>query len=236
MKLSIAIISLTAVAFVYWYSNSTPDPIESRTSVTETRRFPSTDSIHMQGEAPQSGNSGILSPFGKGAAPDLNYIARLDQRSKRMESGHYTTPVAYFDMSLTELRARADQNDVFARLQLAEQYWHESSEISRDPSFERGANSSESAIKYMSAAAAQGHSRAASMVSSMYETQGQIVEAYSWALVSKQLFDSTASELLTRYDNRISPVQKQAAEALAAQELARATHTIGSALQPSQSR
>ncbi|MYM34920.1 hypothetical protein GTP38_11280 [Duganella sp. FT94W] len=138
-----------------------------------------------------------------------------------MQKRGYTTPTEYFTMSLRELSERAKNKDVFALLQLGEQYWKESDELADDPAFDRSVSPVENARKYMSDAVAQGHSRAATIVSAMYEEQGQELEAYAWTLVSQSVMDRSLSEKATSYEQKFTKQQRDAAEEIASKEYAK---------------
>lgn len=138
-----------------------------------------------------------------------------------MEQSHYMTPPEYFKMSLRELNERASKNDVYALLQLGEQYWKESDELVDDPAYDRSATPSQHATKFMIEAVAQGHSHAATVVSAIYEDQGQKLEAYAWTLVSQSVMDRSFDEKAATYEQKFTKEQRDAAEVIAAKEQAK---------------
>lgn len=151
----------------------------------------------------------LESPFGKGPPPmPRTAEQRARERKLLMERNHYSTPPAYFTMSLHELQERAKQKDVFALLQLGEQYWSESEEIANDPAYDKELSPKQNAINMMIAAAGQGHSKAAALVSNMYASQGADIDAYVWSLVSERMGDSSLQAQRSIYEERLSSNQR----------------------------
>ncbi len=192
-------------------------PVEPGSRARETAG-PDSSGRPPQVTAPSlASHPGPTSPFGRGEPPPRSAAERVLQRTARMQQGGYSTPPAYFSMSLQELHARAKQNDIFALLQLGEQYWSESEDISSDPAFDSSLSPKEKAIKLIAAAAEHGQLHAATIVTSMYESQGQDVLAYAWALVSQRTGDLPNQDQSKRYENRLTPAQRQQAEVQAEQ-------------------
>ncbi|WP_332854862.1 hypothetical protein [Duganella sp. S19_KUP01_CR8] len=160
--------------------------------------------------------TGIISPFGRGAPPPPKSLEeRIRVRKVRMEKNGYSTPPEYYAMSLQELHIRAKQNDVYALLQLGEQYWSESEELVDAPSFDKALPPKDNAIKWMTAAVGQGHSRAATLVSLMYESQGQELQAYTWALISERMGDLSIQDHRKGFEAQLTENQRYQAVLMA---------------------
>jgi len=140
------------------------------------------------------GSSWPGSPFGSGQVatgetpPRPAYIIA---RQKKMESLGYGSPPEYYEMDLKTLKKLAKQQDVFALLQLAEQYYNEERRLSSDPEFPRNEDPKQLAKQYLANAAGAGHSRAASILARHYFEENDPVNAYAWRLVSEQIGDGT---------------------------------------------
>lgn len=123
-------------------------------------------------------------------------------------------------MSLRELKIKSEKKDVFALLQLGEQYWSEADDIVNDPSYDGSQPSKQLATNYMIEAARQGHSQVSNTVTTMYEERGEEVQAYAWSLVSQLMLDKSYAERSTAYAAHLSKAQRDEAEDIAFKEYA----------------
>jgi hypothetical protein len=115
-------------------------------------------------------------------------------RRHKMESRHYGTPPEYYGMSLVALNELAKHGDVFALLQLGEQYASESMELRRQPGFDTSEEAKTLAKRYFTDALAHGHLGAASVLSRMALEENNPVDAYAWNLLSTRLQDQAGAE------------------------------------------
>jgi hypothetical protein len=207
--------AIVSVAAAFYLTSSDQQAEQAKIVEPATPAHP-TSADFPQAHAAKSLAASLGSPFGRGAPPSQRSVEqRAQERKLVMEKNHYSTPAAYFTMSLKELQARARQNDVFALLQLGQQYWAESEEIATDPSYDKATSPQNTAISMMSAAATQGHSHAATITASMYESQGQGLQAYAWMLISEQMGDLSLQEQRKSYESRLTNVQRDEAAGLA---------------------
>jgi hypothetical protein len=140
------------------------------------------------------GSSWPGSPFGSGqvaAAETPHRPAYIIARQKKMESLGYGSPPEYYEMDLKTLKRLAKQQDVFALLQLAEQYYNEERRLSSDPEFPKNEDPKQLAKQYLANAAGAGHSRAAAILARHYFDENDQVNAYAWRLVSEQIGDGS---------------------------------------------
>lgn len=213
----LALAAISAALYNFWPREDSQHPQQA-----ERKTISSTEITHASTPPSAAAQiAGLSSPFGRGAPPAPKSLdERIKTRRSRMEKYLYSTPPNYFTMTLAELDTRAKNNDVFALLQLAEQYWSEGEELADDPSYDNKLPAKQTAISYMIGAAGQGHSRAATVASWMYEDQGQVIEAYAWGLVSQKMLDRRNDDKVEAYSKSLSRSQQDQAEAIAIKEFA----------------
>ncbi|MET3132025.1 hypothetical protein AAKU55_002295 [Oxalobacteraceae bacterium GrIS 1.11] len=133
----------------------------------------------------------VASPFSVALPVTVDHVKIVEKRRARMESEGYQTPAKYYDMDLATLTKKAQQADVFAMLQLGEQYWSESDVIQHDPAAEVQGNSRDIAKKYFAGAIQGGATHLAAVVSSKLVADNEVVEAYAWHLMSEKFNDTS---------------------------------------------
>lgn len=133
------------------------------------------------------------SPFeiGQPVPPDKN--ALIAERKRSMNKGGYQTPDEYHEMSLKELGARADRNDVSALLQLGERYWTEREALDYDVDSNVSDDPRSLSIQYFMLAARGGAVTVVATVANRLLESGDVVEAAAWQLVNTQHDEASIS-------------------------------------------
>ncbi|MEC5164265.1 MULTISPECIES: hypothetical protein [unclassified Janthinobacterium] len=163
------------------------------------------------------------SPFERLAGNKVDKPALILERKERMKKGGYFTPEEYFSMSLTQLTARAKSGDMYARLQLAQQYYFESNSLAFEEGFDFDTNSAELGKKYFSDAAVAGHVLITSVLIQLYDAEGDALHAYAWQLFA----DRVGANYRTQQDPRqLSAADQEKARQLAAQLFNRAMQPL----------
>jgi hypothetical protein len=160
------------------------------------------------------------SPFAKGAPPvQASLAARIEQRKERMKAKGIDTPPEYNTMDLKTLHSRAKRGDLFAMLQLAEQYAEEADALESDPAFDVKQSPNTLSKKYLADAMAAGHNHSAAVLAKKHAEEHNPVDAYAWHVLSERLGD-TSNTTLFRQSNtfgNLSYEQRQLAEQKAAE-------------------
>ncbi len=170
---------------------------------------------HINEGRRQQTTNGVVSPFGQyvpETTHEMNY--RRELRRKRM-SGKYMTPPEYFTMNLAQLTALAKGGDVYAMIQLGEQFAHESSALERDPAYDwNNKNSMAIADRHFASAIAGGYTVVAGAQALRYAQAGSPVEAYAWSLVAERFNDrgSLVAFARTGVAEKLSKQELQAGE------------------------
>ncbi|MYM29804.1 hypothetical protein GTP58_15845 [Duganella sp. CY15W] len=166
-------------------------------------------STAMTGAAPAQT---MTSLFQRGHPPTPAEMAAIrQQRKQRMQAQGYPTPDAYFEMDLKQLNALADKGDVYAMLQLGEQYYNESASLQWDQDYNFNADPQQLGKQYLGDAAIAGHLHTGLVLAQKYLNDQQPDEAYAWLLLSKRLGDPAASSQLEELAGRLTPAQQQTA-------------------------
>lgn len=153
------------------------------------------------------------SPFTVAAQVDRAAVARM--RHEKMKALGYETPDKYYQMSLAQLQALAQEGDPYAMLQLAEQYYSEVEFIKGDPGFERDAKPKDVAMKYFEGAFLSGYVRVSAVVSMQMAAENKLVDAYAWQLLAQRYNDHTNDKVYGQYGTfaTMSAMDKAAAQA-----------------------
>jgi hypothetical protein len=162
---------------------------------------------------PEPSNQWGASPFSNTIPVRENEAVRIAKRRTKMESGNYQTPPEYDTMNLAHLRHLARQGDVFAMVQLGEQYSSELEALQHDPAFEVGANPNRLAKHYFTQAIGRGHTHLVSVLASTALEKGDVAEAYAWHLVSEK-FNDKDTDFHRRKAAFLNLSQEQLASAL----------------------
>lgn len=160
------------------------------------------------------------SPFAKGApAAQASQATRIEQRKERMKAKGIDTPPEYDTMDLKTLHSQAKRGDLFAMLQLAEQYAEEADALESDPAFDVKQSPNALSKKYLADAMAAGHNHSAAVLAKKHAEEHNPVDAYAWHMLSERLGD-TSNTTLFRQSNtfgNLSYEQRQVAERKAAE-------------------
>ncbi len=155
------------------------------------------------------------SPFGRGAAVTTllaDPALQREQRRKKMETQGYATPPHYYQMSVKALADLADKGDVYAMLQLGEQYYSENDALERDPDYRTDRHARQIGKEYLENASVAGHTQAAVIVSRKYMEEGKPVDAYIWTQLAEKLGNRQAVDLGQQALRVLTPQQKEMAE------------------------
>ena len=133
------------------------------------------------------------SPFGRASAAPDDPAQRRAARKARMEAGGYSTPAKYFAMELPELRRLAQAGDVFALVQLAEQYSSEWAALQDQAGFDSQASPKVLSEQLFTEAMQGGFTQLAPVMAVKAIETDDLVAAYAWNLVSEKLRNSNAA-------------------------------------------
>lgn len=162
----------------------------------------------------------LTSPFGRGAAGEIDQATLLKERKLRMKQGGYYTPEEYFSLPLAELNRRAKAGDLYAMLQLAQQYYYESDALQSREGFDAGADAKALGRQYFADAAVAGHVQIIAVLVQLYEAEGDTANAYAWELFGQQMGLKVAGE---RDATKLSAQARADAQQLAGKLFAKAS-------------
>lgn len=158
--------------------------------------------------------SSIVSPFGRGQPQATTDPAlRRQLRQKKLESLGYSTPPDYYRMPLKSLYQLADRGDLFAMIQLGEQYYSETLDLESDPDFDVRLPPRQIGMQYLQDAALAGHVHVALIVANKFLESNQPDEAYAWARLAEQLGDRGAARPARQILDGLTPAQLKSANA-----------------------
>lgn len=167
----------------------------------------------------QSGHS----PFSDSAANDTTLAQqRYEAREKRMAQGGYGTPTEYYYLPLTKLKELASRGDIYALLQLGQQYWDEPDALASEAGFDRSAPSNKLAVEYLSRAVMAGATQPALTLATRLAASDP-TESYAWALFAEKLQITGATEMASQLRARLSDRDISAALLSAEQKLGQMT-------------
>lgn len=190
-------------------------PTSSYRSELAPSAGPSTAS-HANGRA--TGRQG-MSPFsGTAANKTAMTQQRYEAREKRMASGGYGTPAEYFYLPLAKLEELAANGNVFALLQLGQQYWDEPDAITTEAGFNNTAPPNKLAVEYFSRAVMAGATQPALTLATRLSAS-EPSESYAWALFAEKLQIGGAAEMASQLRARLSDRDIDAARISAEQKL-----------------
>jgi hypothetical protein len=150
------------------------------------------------------------SPFSATAKPEAVAAALAAMRYEKMKRLGYQTPAMYYQMSLGQLKALAKNNDPYAMLQLAEQYFSEYDYIKGDPDVDKSRKPREIAMENIEHAARVGHTHAAEVAAIQMVEQNDLIEAYAWHMFA-QSFNDHSNDNLYKQDGtfaKMTPMEK----------------------------
>jgi hypothetical protein len=152
------------------------------------------------------------SPFGP--SPATSFLERkthVSERMEKMRKAGLKTPEKYFSMPLKTLQELGKEGDVFALLQLGQQFWDENATLEQDPDYDFTVNPKVLASRYMNEAFLAGYNHAALVLAERLAQQSP-TDGYTWALVAQQFGDKDASQLLQTLSHQLSSKQSQEAQ------------------------
>lgn len=149
-------------------------------------------------ERPAAMSSGTFwgaSPFTMTATPETVAAELAAMRYEKMKRLGYQTPAKYYHMSLGELKALAKNNDPYAMLQLAEQYFSEYDYIKGDPDFDKSRKPREIAMENIENAMRIGYTHAAAVAATQMAGEKDLIEAYAWHMFAQSFNDHSNDKL-----------------------------------------
>ena len=149
---------------------------------------------------------------------------RYDAREQRMAQGGYGTPAEYFYLPLTKLKELASRGDIFALIQLGQQYWDEPDAIASEAGFDASAPPNKLAVEYLSRAVMAGATQPALTLATRLAISDP-PESYAWALFAEKLQIGGATEMASRLRTGLSDRDIEAARISAEQKLDQMTQT-----------
>jgi len=136
-----------------------------------------------------TGTSWGASPFTATAKPETVAAELAAMRFEKMKRLGYQTPAKYYEMSLGELKALAKNNDPYAMLQLAEQYFSEYDFIKGDPGVDKSREPREIAMENIENAVRVGYTHAATVAAIQMAGENDLIEAYAWHMFAQSFND-----------------------------------------------
>lgn len=165
------------------------------------------------------------SPFSGAAARGTALTQqRHEAREKRMAQGGYGTPAEYFYLPLTKLKELASNGDIYALLQLGQQYWDEPNVIASEAGFDTSAPPNKLAVEYLSRAVMAGATQPALTLATRLSASDP-TESYAWALFAETLQIGNATATASRLRTRLSDRDIEAGRISADQKLAQMAQT-----------
>ena len=141
-----------------------------------------------------------------------------------MAQGGYGTPAEYFYLPLTKLKELAANGNVFALLQLGQQYWDEPDAMVSEAGFDTSAPPNKLAVAYFSRAIMAGATQPALTLATRLSAS-EPSEAYAWALFAETLQIGGATEIASKLRAGLSERDIDAARISAEQKLNQMTQT-----------
>lgn len=170
--------------------------------------------------APGAGTAGAVADGSPRALPftgttDAVHSAaqqRIELREQRMAQGGYGTPQEYFYLPLAKLREMGARGDIYALLQLGQQYWDEPDTIASQHGLDNGVPAARQAEAYFTQAVMSGATRPALTLASKLSASDP-VESYAWATFAEKLQLQGAPELVAQLRARLTERELEAAMA-----------------------
>ena len=189
-KILAALCASAVLGFSYLYFSPSAGSPER---AANTHPIAASDSAAPSGASvapPSSSPSNAMSPFGLGNPPrQEDASVRIGRLQKKMEKMGFFTPEKYYKFNLKTLKTMADAGDMFAALQLSEQYHSENSALESDPDYDFSASPTVESNKYLAKAAAMGVVRAGTLLSLRYHDEERPLDAHAWKIVSEKFGD-----------------------------------------------
>ena len=134
-------------------------------------------------------NTGHSSSTIPASSPKETQGQGIIERAKRMAQGKYSTPEEYFTKGIKELTILAEEGDVYAMLQLGEQYSSELTNLTNNFSPAAYQNPNERANQYFEQALLAGFTHGAAVIAYKESQNNHFVDAYAWDRVAQALND-----------------------------------------------
>lgn len=157
-----------------------------------------------------TGVSWGASPFSTTATPETVTTELAAMRYEKMKRLGYQTPAKYYQMNLSELNALAKNNDPYAMLQLAEQYFSEYDYIKGDPGVDKSRKPREIAMENIENAVRVGYTHAAAVAAIQMAGEKDLIEAYAWHMFAQNFNDHLNDKLYEQYATfeKMTPMEK----------------------------
>ncbi|AKU21644.1 hypothetical protein [Massilia sp. NR 4-1] len=163
------------------------------------------------------------SPFGRAAPLAESRPRAIERRKERMKEGGYYTPEAYFTLPLKELQKRAKAGDIYALLQLGQQYYYEGPALLEEDGYKLDEDPRFVGKRHFADAAVGGHGQMPAVLTQLYAAEGDMVNAYAWRLFGEQLGEHYPKPLdISKLNNQEQNLAKQQASLLFGRFMSRA--------------
>lgn len=193
MKKILSLVAVTAAAatlYLAWPSDD-QNGVSATGSAMAPEQQPRPERSAAQPARPAAGAAHgpawARSPFGPGTAAAEDLPRQIERRKELMKQGGYSTPDEYFTLPLRELQRRAKAGDLYALLQLGQQYYYEPDTLLAEDGFDPGADARAAGRRHFSDAAIGGHGQMPAVLMQLYAAEGDIVSAYAWQLFGEQM-------------------------------------------------
>ncbi|UTY60206.1 hypothetical protein [Massilia sp. erpn] len=226
MKKFFALAAMAAILLYFaWPSgqNTVPAapsaPITTAASAAGKTAVPAAPAISGAPDSP----SWARSPFGR-AVPLADSRPRpIERRKEQMKAGGYYTPEEYFTLPLKELQTRAKAGDIYALLQLGQQYYYEGPALQEEEGYQLDEDPRFVGKRHFAAAAVGGHGQMPAVLAQLYAAEGDMVNAYAWQLFGEQLGEHYAKRLdISKLNNQEQNLAQQQARQLLGRFMSRA--------------
>lgn len=207
-KYVLALSAGVIIAVAVWFSttgNNDNDAARPVPAATQAAHTPALALRH---------NQWGQSPFSSTVPQRADEAVRVARRRAKMAAAQYETPPQYYTMSLAQLQKLAGKGDVFAMIQLGEQYAFEQEALEFDPAFDVRADPKGVSKHFFIQAIGRGYTHLASVLASQALEGGNLVEAYSWHLLAESYNDVSDGESHRRKAAFLSMSQEQTTSAL----------------------
>ncbi|MBB3118408.1 hypothetical protein FHS03_001439 [Massilia violacea] len=163
------------------------------------------------------------SPFGRAAPLAESQPRAIERRKEQMKEGGYYTPEEYFTLPLKELQKRAKAGDIYALLQLGQQYYYEGPALLEEDGYQLDEDPRFVGKRHFADAAVGGHGQMPAVLAQLYAAEGDMVNAYAWRLFGEQLGEHYAKPLdISKLNNQQQNLARQQASLLLGRFMSRA--------------
>ncbi|NVE00315.1 hypothetical protein [Massilia sp. BJB1822] len=226
MKTFFALATMAAVLLYFaWPSEQNAAPaapsahLSAATAPAGKAAAPATQAAPGSLDSP----SWARSPFGRAAPLAENRPRAIERRKEQMKEGGYYTPDEYFTLPLKELQKRAKAGDIYALLQLGQQYYYEGPALLEEDGYKLDEDPRFVGKRHFADAAVGGHGQMPAVLTRLYAAEGDMVNAYAWQLFGEQLGEHYAKRLdISQLNNQQQNLAKQQASLLLGRFMSRA--------------